>query len=81
MTALGYARGGKTLFGKQLRLYAVGKGVDGADAGRITRGRCELDPDETWGCFSFRATSTWSCASIAIAGSGPRLSSRVSDDR
>jgi hypothetical protein len=47
--------GTKRLYGKKLPLHTMGNGVACADVARITRGKCTLDPEETWGCFSFRA--------------------------
>src|SRR3954451_541879 len=54
--AAGQRCGTKKLYGKTLPFYAMGEGVECADVERVTGGACTLDPDRTWGCFSFRAT-------------------------
>jgi hypothetical protein len=46
--------GTRALYGQTLTLYAMGTGVTCADVARITAGDCELNPQRTWGCFSFQ---------------------------
>jgi hypothetical protein len=47
--------GTTTLYGKTLALYATG--IPCSDVPQITAGACELDPEQTWGCFSGQGRS------------------------